>query len=219
MKQLFITVLFLVGIVCYAQQPSRFSENDSTETEKVEPSDNVSTSQPSTSSSSKYKTNTSSTTPKKNSKLDRWRFGGMVGASFGAYTYVELSPRAHYLVKDNLGVGGGFSWYYWRDNQTYPPGFNVKTEGSVYGVNMFSWYNPIGSIVLQGEFEPLNFEVFNFETQSYEREWVNGLLLGGGIRQQTGRANIFIVLLYNVMYDQNRTFYGSPWVMRIGAGF
>lgn len=214
MKYLWIMgfVLFFGGVS--AQVDERFSDEGKNEEKKEAAQSNSSTTQPSSASSP--------STPRRssgNSKLDKWRFGGMVGASFGTYTYVELSPRVHYLVQDNLGIGTGISYYYWKDNQSYPPGFNVKTEGSVYGLNFFGWYNPIGSIILQGEFEPLNFEVFNYENQVWEREWVNGLLLGGGIRQQAGRANMFFVVLYNVLYDVNRTFYSSPWVIRIGAGF
>jgi hypothetical protein len=45
------------------------------------------------------------------------------------------------------------------------------------------------------------------------------MFLGGGIRQQAGRANIFIMMLYDVLYNPNRSFYSSPWQLRMGVGF
>ena len=221
MKRIAITLIFSVfTLVAFAQQPSRFDDNDSTKTEEKEESQII----------AEEETEFSKQTTRKSQSnfLEKARFGGNIGLSFGSYTYIELSPKMYYLLKDNLGLGLGISYYYWKNNNAPPQNVTgYKTSGNTYGINMSAWYNPFGPLVLQAEYEPLNFDVYQGQTQDpngdinyiYDREWVHGLLLGGGIRQQTGRVNVFILVLYNVLYDRQRTFYSSPWVMRIGAGF
>ena len=218
MKKLGITIMFSAfALFAFGQQPSRFGDEDSTSTtqEVQEPESN--TPNATTSSAKKRK--------QKSPFLEKTRFGGNVGFSFGSYTYIELSPKMYYLLQDNLGLGLGFSYYYWKNNNAPPQGVTgYKTSGNTYGLNMSVWYNPIGPLTLQAEYEPLNFDVYQGldvvnNRYIYEREWVHGLLLGGGIRQQSGRVNMFVMVLYNVLYDSQRTFYSSPWVIRIGAGF
>ena len=216
-KILFTLLMFGMFFFASAQQPSRFGEkSDSTKTE-----DNQSVEEPSNldyetvTNSSNVDASRSKPPKQKSSFMERARFGGMVGASFGSYTYIELSPRMHYLLQDNLAVGTGISYYYWKYR-------DAPRASQAYGMSFFSWYNPFSSLILQAEYEPLNFEVYKYDLNDgyyTDREWVQGLMLGGGIRQQAGRANIFFVVLYNVLYDPNRSFYGSPWVIRIGAGF
>lgn len=219
-------VFILISTFAFGQQPERFSDEGS---EKKE-NQNVSTPDeiPEKNGASQTNSSTKSNKKKKSDFVDRLRVGGNFSLGFGSYTYVNLSPRVHYLVQDNLGVGTGVSWYYWKDNRDYGPNVNFKTSGNTWGLNFFSWYNPFGPVTLQAEYEPLNFEVYKGSNQDpntgdvtylYKREWVHAMFLGGGIRQQSGRANIFIMMLYDVLYDSNRSFYSSPWQLRMGVGF
>ncbi len=216
MKKLGFTLIFsALAMFVFAQQPSRFGDKDSTQTEeKVEEP----VAKKSTSSQAKRQ-------QPQGSFMEKARFGGNVGFSFGTYTYIELSPKMYYLLQDNIGLGLGISYYYWKNNSAPTQGVTgYKTSGNTYGLNMSVWYNPIGPLTLQAEYEPLNFDVYQGLDASnsryiYEREWVQGLLLGAGLRQQSGRVNMFFMVLYNVLYDSQRTFYSSPWVIRIGAGF
>ena len=219
-------VFILISTFAFGQQPERFSDENTEkkENQNVSAPDEV----PEKNGASQSQQSTTSNKKKKSDFVDRLRVGGNFSLGFGSYTYINLSPRVHYLVQDNLGVGTGVSWYYWKDNRDYGPNVNFKTSGNTWGLNFFSWYNPFGPVTLQAEYEPLNFEVykgFNQDPNSgdvtylYEREWVHAMFLGGGIRQQSGRANIFIMMLYDVLYDSNRSFYSSPWQLRMGVGF
>jgi hypothetical protein len=218
-----LLTFILLSTIVFSQQPERFSD------EKKE-NQNVSTPEE-TPEKVDATTNSSKTTSSRNGTnniIDKLRFGGNFSLGFGSYTFVNVSPRVHYLIQDNFAVGSGFSYYYWKDNRDYPPNYNFKTSGNTWGLNLFSWYNPFGPITLQAEYEPLNFEVYQgyyddpasgTRNYVYDREWVHALFLGGGIRQQSGRGNFFMMALYDVLYDVNRSFYSSPWQIRVGVGF
>lgn len=137
---------------------------------------------------------------------DRLVFGGNAGLSVGTTTYIELSPRIGYRVTPDLISGVGVNYIYYNDRY-----YNYETN--IYGGNVFSTYNlPIGlPLALHGEFEMINFEyAYN------ERDWVPGLNLGAAIVQRTsGGGGIYLMALYNVLYDPLKTYYGSPWVIRI----
>lgn len=221
-----LIVFILISTCAFGQQPQRFSDEGSEkkENQNVSAPDEI----PEQNGASQSNSSVKSNKKKKSDFADRLRVGGNFSLGFGTYTYVNLSPRVHYLVQDNLGVGTGVSWYYWKDNRDYPPNVGFKTSGNTWGLNFFSWYNPFGPVTLQAEYEPLNFEVYQGASQDpntgdvtylYKREWVHAMFLGGGIRQQSGRANIFIMMLYDVLYDSNRSFYSSPWQLRMGVGF
>lgn len=233
-KTISVIIFSCLTTFAFAQQPERFSEEGD---EKKETQKNVSAPETVPDRVDANPSKSKAAAPRRSSNaLDRWRFGGNLGLGFGTYTYVNLAPRAYYLAKPNLGFGGGVSWYYWSDNRDIPPTYlNYKTSGNTWGVSLLSFVTPfadvadglLSQITLHAEYEPLNFEVYKgyFDNGSggreyvYEREWVHSMLLGGGLRQQAGRANIFILVLYDVLYDVNRSFYSSPWVIRIGAGF
>jgi len=225
---LFVFILF--GTFAFAQQPERFPDESSEkkENQNVSAPEEVPEKSAEESAISSGRTTSSASRKSTSNFVDRLRIGGNLSLGFGSYTYINVSPRVHYLVQDNLGVGTGFSYYYWKDNNNYGPNVNFKTSGNTWGLNFFSWYNPFGPVTLQAEYEPLNFEVFQSANRNpntgdityiYGREWVHAMFLGGGIRQQAGRANIFIMMLYDVLYNPNRSFYSSPWQLRLGVGF
>ncbi len=229
-NSILLFIFILISGFAFSQQPERFSDENTEkkENQNVSTPDEVPQENPQKVKASSSTANTSASRRSSNAFIDRLRFGGNLSLGFGSYTYINISPRVHYLVQDNLGVGTGFSWYYWKDNNDYGPNVNFKTSGNTWGLNFFSWYNPFGPVTLQAEYEPLNFEVYQGYSQNpntgdvtyiYEREWVHAMFLGGGIRQQAGRANVFIMMLYDVLYDTNRSFYSSPWQLRMGVGF
>ena len=191
-KSISLFIFILIGTFVFAQQPERFSD------EKEEKKENSNVSAPEEvpekpaeeSAMSAGRTKPPASKKSSSNFVDRLRFGGNLSLGFGTYTYINLSPRVHYLVQDNLGVGTGFSYYYWKDNRDYPANINYKTSGNTWGLNFFSWYNPFGPVTLQAEYEPLNFEVYQGLSQDpntgdvtyvYGREWVHALFLGGGI--------------------------------------
>ena len=144
----------------------------------------------------------------------RTRFGGNFGLQLGNPTFINVSPRMYYLVTQDFWVGGGATYMYTRYKAPFSP-----FETSTYGANITAIYQVFAPIFLQAEYEPLNFEAYNAFEGVYNRTWIHGVLVGGGITQRVGRGAIFLTALYNVTWkDANRSFYGSPWIIRVGFG-
>ena len=116
-------VFILISTCAFGQQPQRFSDEGSEKKENsnVSAPDEVPQKETQNVDDTRNNTRTTSNQKKKSDFVDRLRVGGNLSLGFGTYTYINVSPRVHYLVKDNLGVGTGFSYYYWKDNRDYPP--------------------------------------------------------------------------------------------------
>jgi hypothetical protein len=74
---------------------------------------------------------------------------------------------------------------------------------------------------------PMNFNSFNALGER-KRIWSNSLYLGGGINQSDDNSGVYIMLLYDILwrnyttYDPtsfSRSFYNTPWDIRIGMFF
>ncbi len=155
--------------------------------------------------------------------FQRLQFGGNLQLAFGTFTFIEVSPRVGYRVTRDLTSGVGINYIYSSASaNAYYPG-SPRTEFSAYGGNVFSTYNvpiPI-PIALHGEYEALNFEVYDPFANELNREWVSALRLGGAYVQRLGNngGGVYLMALYDVLYDPDRSLYGSPWTFRISFMF
>ena len=144
---------------------------------------------------------------------DRVFIGGNFGFQFGDFTMINVSPQVGYRFTNRLSGGVGVIYQYISYEL-----FNGRRESTnVYGGNLFARYMVYENIFLQGEYEAVNWEFFNVDNQLV-REWVPGAFLGGGFFQPIGgRAGFSATVLYNVIFDEFRSPYGSPWVVRVGV--
>lgn len=143
---------------------------------------------------------------------DRVFVGGNLGFQFGDFTIINVSPQVGYRFTNRLSGGVGVIYQYISYEL-----FNGSRESTnVYGGNLFARYMVYENIFLQGEYEAVNWEFFN-EDNRLVREWVPGAFLGGGFFQPIGaRSGFSATALYNVLHDDIRSPYGSPWVFRVG---
>jgi hypothetical protein len=152
----------------------------------------------------------------KPSIFDRMYFGGGFSLSFGTITSVYVSPVIGYMITRSLSGGVGITYQFYKDDR-----FDYQTN--MYGGKLFLRQNfhllklPL---FLYAEYESLNFEygevLPNYEIR-YTRDWVPSMFLGGGFFQSFGRRGGFtITAMYNVIYDDLRSPYNSPWVFRVG---
>ncbi len=140
---------------------------------------------------------------------DRWRFGGNFTAGFSdGGGMLLLQPIAGYLLKPKTMVGGGFTYIYYA--QSYR---GVKYESSIYGPQIFARQGLISSLQAHAEYMPINLQSY---TKKDQRDWLHQLYVGGGMMPDKG---VYILLLYNVLYDANTSPFGSPWDIRIGMMF
>jgi hypothetical protein len=157
---------------------------------------------------------------------DRFVFGGTLGAQFGSYTSVLVSPSLGFYITPRLLAGTNFLYQYY-----YEKWLKSEISTHIFGTSLFSEYaiiNNIGkslpikadfSIITHVEYELLNLDRDFSNTISLakvDRFWLHGILIGGGLKQNIGkRSSLNITFLYNLLWD-NRTPYTNP-LIRIGV--
>ena len=150
-------------------------------------------------------------------------FGGNFGLSFsfgrGGSQFVELSPLVGYRVSENFSVGGAFTYLYISREYIVLPSYNrITLKNNTFGPRAFLRYSFIENYFIQTEVESLNTEVpLNDGTTNTGREWVPGFFLGGGSSFPINdRLEVNAIVLYNLSYNDIRSPYVSPLVIRGG---
>ncbi len=148
---------------------------------------------------------------------DRVYFGGNFGLWFSdSYSYVELSPVMGYRITPKLSSGAGIIYQYIRRKYYYSNGDDLTKSTNVYGGKVFARMDLFQPVFAYAEFEDLSYEYYNPYLNRFKREWVPGLFLGGGVMQPFGRkGGIGIMLLYNVLFDSQKSPYNDAFVYRI----
>ena len=139
---------------------------------------------------------------------DKITVGGNFGLQFGTVTYIDISPMIGYRFTDRFTAGPGFTYRYLKVR-----GF----EGSsIYGGSAFARYLIGSQFFVQSQYESLNTEYYPGNSE-VRRDWVSGFFVGGGLYQPLGRRGaILLSAMYNLMYDNVRSPYNSPWVLNVG---
>ncbi|MEP2771760.1 MAG: hypothetical protein ABJH05_06405 [Fulvivirga sp.] len=144
---------------------------------------------------------------------DRIYIGGGLGLQFGNITNIQVSPIVGYRINEKLSAGIGITYIYYKIK--FDNGQEFETD--IYGGSVFVRRNLNEQFFLQAEYESLNLEFYNVNDGSVTREWVPGLLLGGGYFMPLGRhAGFSATALYNVIHDDLKSPYNSPLILRIG---
>jgi hypothetical protein len=157
----------------------------------------------------------SSDTP---SLKDRIRVGGNFSFQLGNATFIDVSPFVTYMVTERFNVSAGATYQYIRFRI---PGF-PGGENSIYGGRVFARQFILPSVFAHAEYETLNtvYPFFDGNVFEYRRGWVPAGFIGGGYNQSAGRRAAFqLTILYNLLYDNLRSPYNSPWVIRTGFHF
>jgi len=146
---------------------------------------------------------------KQHELLERFDFGGYLGAQFGEVTLINVSPLVGFRVLENFNVGLGFTYQYYNDNY-------YDYSSSAYGTNVYARYFVWRDLFAHAEYAPVYYNnVFN--GTAYEGAWFHDVLLGGGYRQWIGnKAFVTMMILWNVN-EQLYSPYQNP-VIRIGFG-
>jgi hypothetical protein len=169
-----------------------------------------------------------STTEEKERKFDpnRLVFGGIIGASFGNITFVQVSPQVGYMFNQYLTAGAGINFIYssqkFRDfagNEVY------RFNSGFAGMNVFARVFPIRILMISAQPE-LNYSWGNVKyaqgsqpTRSMDGKFVPSLLVGGGIVIPAGgRGGMMVSLQYDVLQNE-RSPYGSNAFVNIGFTF
>jgi len=142
-------------------------------------------------------------TEKKEQKEDFWKhvqFGGGVDLALGNnVTNIGLSPSAIYNFSNKFSAGLSLSYSY-NSNKYY------NTSANIYGGSILALFNPFRGAQLSAEFEELSVNYSGSRTNSNYS--VPGLLFGAAF--SIGR-NVSIGMQYDVLYDENKSPYGSAF--------
>jgi hypothetical protein len=117
-------------------------------------------------------------------------------------------------------LGAGIRYQYLYQKYRYVSGEQFTNHDHLYGGRIFASQMLYGPLFAHAEFEAINWEVFQVRDQNFNREWVPGLFLGGGINQPVGRTGgVSIMLLYNVLHDEQRSPYNDAIIYRMSFFF
>lgn len=146
---------------------------------------------------------------------DRMYFGGNFSLQFGRVTFIDVSPLAGVMLNERLSTGLGATYQYLKFS---------RNSSSVYGGRVFGRYNITRNIFAHTELESLNTAYvvpgLTPDQDRLVRDWVPGLFVGGGYFTPFGsRGGANITLLYNLTYDNRKSPYNEPYVIRVGLVF
>ena len=136
---------------------------------------------------------------------DRVQFGGGLGLGFGSgYTNISVMPSAIYNINEVVAMGVGLQFGYLYQKNYY--------ESFVYGGSFITLVSPIPQLQLSAELEQVRVDT-DYEENYYhpgysDAYWNTALYLGAGYR--TG--NVTIGARYDVLYDPNKSLYGSGFM-------
>jgi hypothetical protein len=142
--------------------------------------------------------------------------GANLSLQFGNSSFVDFSPLVGYRITETFSVGVGGTYQYLSYRVYSSSGNASRFSTNTYGARIFSRLVIYKNVFVHGEYENLNVDVYNSLTGQLNREWVPGLLFGGGFMQQAGeRVAYNLTILYNFK-DSVKSPYGSPLVFRAG---
>ena len=145
----------------------------------------------------------------KDSFFDNVRFGGSLGLSFSdGFFNASLAPKAVYDFNRYASAGVGLLGSY--TNADYYTSFN-------YGGSVLGLFRPLRFLQLSAEFEELHVSR-KWELDGGNREdsyWYPALFLGAGYTN----GPITIGLRYDVLYDDEKSIYGSALMPFVSVYF
>ena len=138
-------------------------------------------------------------------KSDFWnhvRFGGGLGLNFAnGFFSATIAPSAIYEIDENVAVGLGLNATFNNQKNAY--------KSTILGGSLIGLFNPVPSIQISTEFEPLNVNRryennLNIPEDNY---WIPALYFGVGYRS----GNVTFGVRYDVLFDNEKSIYADPW--------
>ena len=145
---------------------------------------------------------------------DKIYFGGYINLSFGSYTVIGIEPMIGYKLTPKLSLGVKIRYDYISDKR-----YGAERDYSNFGGSIFSRYRIIQPLYFHVEYAAINYEYFNFVTQSTEREWVPFLFVGAGYSQKMGgRTWLNAQILFDVLQSSKSPYNDWEPFYSIGVG-
>ena len=117
--------------------------------------------------------------------------GGDLGATFGDYTQISITPYIGYRFSNEISSGLQFvynhSWQYINKDQVN----QTTLQSNTYGGNIFLQYNPTPSFYLKGEFEYDSYTNYETTQNTKETDAVPFIFLGAGYSKTFSKVATF----------------------------
>lgn len=142
---------------------------------------------------------------------NRWVFGGNVALSFGSnFTVIGAAPTVGYRFTERLTAGAG-ALYFYQAGQTFG---GQRFDFSIYGPQAFARYVVGQSVISEGDrlaFQSdaylVNTEVYDPFADTFGRDWIPQLFVGGGYFTPVGgRTFMGLMVMWDVIQDRNAPF-------------
>ncbi|MBK6965363.1 MAG: hypothetical protein IPH20_15915 [Bacteroidales bacterium] len=152
--------------------------------------------------------------------VDKLFFGGGLGLQFGTITLIDISPVVGYRVTEKLETGIGLTYKYYKYNDYYNLGSDLKTN--IIGGSIFARYHILENLFAHVEYESLRYHYDEYySTGSYpvndQRTAVyNSIFVGGGYRQRISSGSYFFLMALWNLNDSAYSPYSNP-VLRMGV--
>jgi hypothetical protein len=152
--------------------------------------------------------------------VDKLFFGGGLGLQFGTVTLIDISPVIGYRVTEKLETGIGLTYKYYKYNDYYNLGSDLKTN--IIGGSVFARYHILENLFAHIEYESLHYRydeyygsgssiTFDQRTAVY-----NSIFVGGGYRQRISSGSYFFIMALWNLNDGAYSPYSNP-VLRMGV--
>lgn len=137
-------------------------------------------------------------------------FGGNLGIGFDNDTFSGvIEPSVLYNFNEQFAAGMGVSFGYIESN---------NFTATNYGGSILAFYSPIREIRLSLEFQEMGvsrtLEIENAQDLK-ENYWYPSLFIGGGYRI----SNVSVGIRYDLLYDSNKSIYGSAYTPFVSVFF
>jgi hypothetical protein len=176
-----------------------------------------------------YKTDTARSAPVRGFDPSRLILGGSVGAVFGDYTNVNISPLAGYRFNNYIAAGVNLNAQYGQTRyRDYSDRTTQRDQYTIIGGGVWGRVYPIPQLFahVQPEYNSISQKTTyyfdaagNPKPTSYRTNYtVPSLLLGAGYTQGFGsRVGFSFAILYDVLQD-SRSPYNNNLIYRAGVG-
>lgn len=163
--------------------------------------------------------NADATYGKNDSWKDKMIFGGNIGGSLGnASSFFMIQPIVGYKFTDKIQAG--ISPLYIYNSRTYIFQNKSLTQSiSAYGPGIFGRYFINENIFAHTEYLGLKYNKKSEITNTESSHYSNSLFVGGGYMPGGGGSGIYMVALYDLLYNSSTSFYSNPLDIRVGFVF
>lgn len=149
---------------------------------------------------------------------DRMIYGGNIGGSLGNISsFFMVQPIVGYKITDKFQAGLCPLYIYSSRTYQLTTGKNFTQSVNAFGPGVFGRYLINDNIFAHVEYLGLSYKIYDELTKADISRFSNSAFVGGGY--MPGGTGVYIVALYDLLYNSNTSFYSSPFDIRIGFVF